>query len=236
LVSEGYAPRIQQMELERNLAELRSQSEDIRANQQKQVNQAEEYGHKIRALQQEYVREASQALADIHRELLGDQEKLVAITQDLQRTAIRSPAKGQVVGLAAVSTGSVVGPGQKLMDIVPNHAELIVEARLQPQVIDRITPRQTADIRFSAFSHSPLLVVEGRVESVSNDLVNDPELKQSFYLARISLTPEGLKTLGAHELQAGLPADVLIKTGERSMLSYIAYPLVRRLHKSLREE
>ena len=74
------------------------------------------------------------------------------------------------------------------------------------------------------------------MESVSNDLVNDAELKQLFYLARISLTSEGMNTLAHRELQAGLPAEVLIKTGSRSLLSYLAYPLVRRLHKTFREE
>ena len=122
------------------------------------------------------------------------------------------------------------------MDIIPEKAELIVEARVQPQVIDRVNVNQLADIRFSAFSHSPLLLIEGRVMSVSNDLITDPEMKQSYYLARISLTAQGRKALGDKELTAGLPAEVMIKTGERSLLSYLAYPLVRRLHKSLKEE
>ena len=236
LVKEGFAPQVQQIELERTIADIRAQIEDMKANRQRYVNQYDELGYKMQTLQQEYVREASQSLADIHRELIADQEKLTASTFDLERTEIRSPAKGQVVGLATISTGSVVGPGQKLMDIIPENAELIIEARLQPHVIDRIQVRQTADIRFSAFSHSPLLVVEGRVESISTDLVTDPELKQSYYLARVSITPDGMKSLGSRDLQAGLPAEVLIKTGARSLLSYIAYPLVRRLHKSLREE
>jgi len=141
-----------------------------------------------------------------------------------------------VIGLGTISAGSVIGPGQKLMDVVPEKPDLIIEARLQPQVIDRVKPGQLADIRFSAFAHSPLLLVEGRIKTISTDLLTDAELRQSYYLARVSITAEGLKTLSQRKLQAGLPAEVLIKTGSRSMLSYIAYPLVRRLHKSLREE
>ena len=236
LIAEGYAPRIQQIDQERLLAELRGQLEDIQANVQRAISQEKEFGHKIRGLQQDYFKEASQLLADINRELLADQDKLTASQQDLQRTEILAPAKGQVVGLAPVTPGSIIGPGQKIMDIIPDYAELIVEARVPPQVIDRINPRQLADIRFSAFSHSPLLVIEGKVESVSNDLLTDPELKQSYYLARISLTPQGREALGKKELMAGLPAEVMIKTGSRSLLSYLAYPLVRRLHKSLKEE
>ncbi|MFY8014530.1 MAG: HlyD family efflux transporter periplasmic adaptor subunit, partial [Limnohabitans sp.] len=135
-----------------------------------------------------------------------------------------------------VTPGSVIGPGQKIMDIIPEKAELIVEARIQPQVIDRINPKQLADIRFSAFSHSPLLMVEGKVESISKDLLTDPDLKQSYYLARISLTQQGRDALGDRELTAGLPAEVMIKTGARSLMSYLTYPLVRRLHKSMKEE
>jgi protease secretion system membrane fusion protein len=236
LIAEGYAPRIQQIDLERLLAELRGQLEDIKANLQRAISQDKEFAHKIRGLQQDYFKEASQLLAEINRELLADQDKLIASKQDLQRTEILAPAKGQVVGLAPVTPGSIIGPGQKIMDIIPDYAELIIEARVPPQVIDRISPSQLADIRFSAFSHSPLLVIEGKVESVSNDLLTDPELKQSYYLARISLTPQGRETLGKKELMAGLPAEVMIKTGSRSLLSYLAYPLVRRLHKSLKEE
>lgn len=236
LVVEGYAPRIQQIDLERSLAELRGQIEDAQANLQRAVSQERELGHKIESLQQDYIKEASQLLADIHRELMADQDKLVASQQDLKRTEILSPVKGQVVGLAPVTAGAVIGPGQKIMDIIPQSAELIVEARVQPQVIDRVNVHQSADIRFSAFAHSPLLVVEGKVESISNDLLTDPDLKQSYYLARISLTAQGRESLGKRELTAGLPAEVMIKTGSRSLLAYLSYPLVRRLHKSLKEE
>lgn len=236
LVTEGYAPRIQQIDSERMLAELRGQVEDAQANLQRATSQDKEFAHKIQSLEQDYIREASQALAEINRELLAEQDKLVATQQDLKRTEIASPAKGQVIGIAPITPGSVIGPGQKIMDVVPMDAQLIVEARIPPQVIDRVQAKQLADIRFSAFSHSPLLVVEGQVESISHDLLTDPDLKQSYYLARISLTPQGRASLEKREMTAGLPAEVMIKTGERSFLSYLTYPLVRRLHKSLKEE
>jgi protease secretion system membrane fusion protein len=105
-----------------------------------------------------------------------------------------------------------------------------------PQVIDRLQPGQAADIRFSAFAHSPQLVAQGRLLSVSTDLLTEAETRQSYYLARLQLTPEGLKTLGSRTLQAGMMTEVVIRTGERSLLTYLAYPLVRRLSQSMREE
>jgi len=221
LVRDGYAPRNRQLELERNRSDIRSALAEASASLQRIDRQMDEVGQRMQAVRQEYRKEVDSQLADVRREVQADAEKLKAVTQDLARTELRAPASGQVVGLMVQSVGAVISPGQKLMDIVP---------------IDRISPHQKADIRFSAFSHSPLLVVEGQVESVSNDLVNDAELKQLFYLARISLTSEGMNTLAHRELQAGLPAEVLIKTGSRSLLSYLAYPLVRRLHKTFREE
>jgi protease secretion system membrane fusion protein len=236
LVAEGYAPRVQQLDLEKILGDLRGQIEETQGNLNRLRNQEKEFGFKMTSIRQEYDKEASQLLSDINRELLADKDKLTASKQEFQRTEIFAPNDGQVIGLAAVTPGSVIGPGQKIMDIIPDHADLIIEARVQPQVIDRIELHQIADIRFSAFSHSPMLIVEGKVESISKDLLTDPDLKQSYYLARISLTSRGYESLENKELVAGLPAEVIIKTGSRSLFTYLTYPLVRQLHKSLKEE
>jgi protease secretion system membrane fusion protein len=236
LVKEGYAPRSRQMELERNLAEVGSILADAQANLKRVGHSVEEVGQRLQAVQQEYKKEVDTQLADVRREVQADAEKLFAVTKDLERTELRSPATGQVVGLVVQTLGAVVAPGQKLMDIVPNHAPMLVEARVAPQVIDRLKTGQAADIRFSAFSHAPQLTVGGRVVSVSKDLLSDPDTKQSYYLARVDITPEGLKVLGQREIQPGMLAEVLIKTGERSFFTYLTYPIVRRLAQSMKEE
>jgi len=236
LVKEGYVPRSRQMELERNLAEVGSIMADAQANLKRVGHSMEEVGQRLQAVQQEYKKEVDTQLADVRREVQADAEKLFAVTQDLARTELRSPATGQVVGLVVQTLGAVVAPGQKLMDIVPNHAPMLVEARVAPQVIDRLKTGQAADIRFSAFSHSPQLTVGGRVVSVSKDLLSDPDSKQSYYLARVEITTEGLKILGQREIQPGMLAEVLIKTGERSFFTYLTYPIVRRLAQSMKEE
>ena len=236
LVKEGYAPRSRQMELERNQAEVGSILADAQANLKRVGHSMDEVAQRLQAVQQEYKKEVDTQLADVRREVQADAEKLLAVTQDLERTELRSPATGQVVGLAVQTLGAVVAPGQKLMDIIPHQAPLLVEARVAPQVIDRLKSGQSADIRFSAFSHSPQLTVGGRVVSVSKDLLSDPDSKQSYYLARVEITPEGLKVLGPREIQPGMLAEVLIKTGERSFFTYLMYPIVRRLAQSMKEE
>jgi len=95
----------------------------------------------------------------------------------------------------------------------------------------------SADIRFNTFAHSPQLVVEGKVLSVSGDLLTDPQNPQiAYYLARLQVTPQGMKTLGQRQMQPGMPAEVVVKTGERSMLTYLLNPLLKRLAGSMKEE
>ena len=236
LVRDGYAPRNRQLELERNRSDIRSALAEASASLQRIDRQMEEVGQRMQAVRQEYRKEVDSQLADVRREVQADAEKLKAVTQDLARTELRAPASGQVVGLMVQSVGAVISPGQKLMDIVPEQAPLLIEARVPPHVIDRLREGLATEIRFSAFAHSPQLNVGGRVVSVSRDMLTDAETRQSYFLARVAVTPEGLKTLGARQMQPGMMADVLIKTGERSFLHYLTYPLVRRVAQSMNEE
>lgn len=236
LVREGYAPRNRQLELERSQAEIRSALAEAGAGLQRIDRQVEEVNQRVQLLQQDYRKEVDSQLAEVRREVQADAEKLAAVTQDLARTQLKAPATGQVLGLSVQSVGAVIAPGQKVMDIVPEQAPLLIEARVSPQVIDRLREGQSTDIRFAAFAHSPQLTVQGRVMSVSRDLLTDADTRQSYFLARVDITPEGRKALGAREVQPGMMADVLIKTGERSFFTYLTYPLVRRIAQSIKEE
>ncbi|NEX12095.1 MAG: secretion protein HlyD [Prosthecochloris sp.] len=209
MVEEGYAPRYQQLELQERLDNILAQ----RASEMAEV----------------------QVAVDAYA------EKTAALRDEVERTGIRSPATGQVVGLQVQTVGAVITPGQKIMDIVPLDEHLLVEVRIQPHLIDRVRAGLPADVRFSSFAHSPLLMVQGVVESVSHDLLTDPKLNPmmqgaTYYLARVALTPEGIESLGGRELQAGMPVQVVIKTGARTMLTYLLHPLIKRITASLKEE
>lgn len=236
LVAEGYAPRNRQLELERMAAESTSLNTELQGNMVRTTKAILELRQRGLMRQQEYRKEVESQLADISRELQADAEKLRAVTEDLSRTEIKAPATGQVVGLSVQTVGGVIQPGQKLMDIVPEDEKLILEARVPPHVIDRVHGELPVDIRFNAFANSPQLVVNGVVSSVSGDLLTDPATNLSYYLARVAVTPEGLKKLGKRQMQPGMPAEVIFKTGERSMLTYVLHPLTKRLAASMTEE
>lgn len=224
LAAEGYASRNQLLQLEQAQAELRTAATDLQTN--------------FARVQQEYIKELSSQLADVRREVQSGQEKLQAVSDDLSRTQVRSPVDGQVVGMTVTSTGGVVTPGQRLMDIVPKGEALLVDAKIPPHVIDKVHTGATVDVRFSSFSNSPQLVLEGRLASLSSDVISEQTAMgvMSYYLGRVEITPDGIKELGPRVMQPGMPAEVLIKTGERSLLTYLMHPLTKRLAASMKEE
>lgn len=236
LVKEGYSPRNRQLELERMVADSNLAITELLGNTARTQRTVGEMRQRALARQQEYRKEVETNLADITREVQSDADKFTALKADLDRTEIRAPATGQVVGLAVQTVGAVVQAGQQLMGIVPPDEPLVLEARIAPHLIDKVRPGLHADVRFSAFAHSPQLVVQGELASVSGDLLTDAQSNQTYYLARVKVTPDGMKTLGARHLQPGMPAEVVIKTGERTMLTYLLGPLLKRVSGSLKEE
>ena len=236
LVADGYAPRNRQREMERMAAESSSSIADLQGNTVRALRAVGELRQRALSRQQEYRQEIESQLAEVSRDVLSEQEKLLAVTNDLERTEIMSPASGQVVGLAVQTVGGVVQAGQKLMDIVPKGAPLLLEAQVAPHLIDRVHTAMPVDVRFSSFSNSPQLVVGGQVVSVSRDLLTDQATNMSYYLARVEVTPDGLQDLGNRQMQPGMPVEVIFKTGERSMLTYLLHPLTKRMAASMTEE
>ena len=236
LVKEGYAPRNRQLELERMAAEFSSSIAELQGNTVRAKRAVAELKQRSIGREQEYRKEVESQLSDVGREVTADAQKYRAAQDDLTRIDIKSPASGQVVGLTVQTVGGVISPGQKLMDIVPEGQALLVEARVAPHMIDRVHAQLPVDVRFSSFAHTPQLVVEGRVVTVSNDLLVDPQSGIGYYLARVGVTPEGFKALGKRQLQPGMPVEIVFITGERSMLTYLLSPLTKRLAASMKEE
>lgn len=238
LVAEGYAPRNRQLELERQVAEANAAIAELAGNSVRAQRAIAELRQQAVARRQEYRKEVETDLANVLREVQSDAAKLVAVGADLERTEIRSPASGQAIGLAVQTVGGVIQAGQKLMDIVPEDEPLLLEAKIEPHLIDKVRTGLKTDVRFNAFSHSPQLVVEGEVVSLSSDLLTEQlgNGQISYYLARVKVTPEGMRVLGKRRMQPGMPAEIIIKTGERSMLTYLLSPLTKRLAASMKEE
>ncbi len=240
LVNEGYAPKSQLQDLQLRLAQSTGDIADAQSTISQAKRTIAELKQRAVTQKQEYRKEVDTQMAEVKIEVDADAEKLKAATEELGRMEVRSPVSGQVVGLQFQTIGSVIQPGQKILDVVPLGEVLILEVKIAPNLIDRIHTKQKADIRFSSFSNSPLLKVEGVVDSVSGDLLTDqnadPSKSASYYLARVSITSKGMQTLGSRVLESGMPAQVIINTGERSLIAYLLHPFVKRLAASMKEE
>lgn len=236
LVQAGYAPRNRLLELQRQQAEAQTLMAELRGQRERAQRALAEIGQRRLQRQNEFQRDVEQQLSEVLRDVDADAQRLSAAEQEARRTEIVAPVEGHVLGLAVQSAGSVVQPAQKLMDIVPDAEGLLIEARVQPHLADRIRVAQPVDVRFTAFSHSPQLLLKGEVVSLSADALFDPGTKASYFLARVSLSPDAATVLGDRNLVPGLPAEVVFKTGERSLLTYWLHPLVKRLAKSMKEE
>lgn len=238
LAIEGYAPRNQVLQMEQAQAELRALISDLQANQNRLGRSVAEVQQRIVQRQQDYFKEVSSQLAEVRREVQAGQDKLKAVTGELARTLLRAPVDGQVVGMSVSATGGVVTPGQRLMDIVPKGEALLIDAKIPPHIIDKVYAGESAEVRFSTFANTPQLVLHGRLLSVSSDVLSEQTSMGvvSYYLARVEISPEGLQQLGKRVLQPGMPAEVLVKTGERSLLTYLLHPLTKRMAASMKEE
>lgn len=224
LAKDGFATKNQVLQLQQSKADLESNLSEINAN--------------FSRLSQEHDKDLSSKLADVSREVQSGFEKLTAAREDLDRTRIKSPVQGQVMSLAIGTIGGTISPGAKLMEIVPESEKLIVEVKIPPPLIENIKPGLITDIRFASFTDSPQLSIEGKLISVSKDAVSEPSPMGtvSFYLGRIEVTEQGLLALGSYKIQAGMPVETLIKTGERTLFQYILHPFVKRIAVSLNEK
>lgn len=238
LAEEGFAPRNQALQLEQAQGDLRNSMTEMETTIQRAQASILETRQRMAQRQQDFAKETSVQLADVRREVQANQERLAAAAGDLGRTQIKAPVAGQVIGLTLSGTGGIVSPGQRLLDILPRGQTLLLDVRVPPHVIDRVKQGDVVEVRFSSFANSPQLVADGQVASLAGDAITEttPTGTQSFYIARVALTPAGLKALGNRTVQPGMTAEVLIKTGERSLLTYILHPLTKRMASSMTEE
>ena len=181
-------------------------------------------------------------LADAVQKLRDEQTRIAELTERmrsadyvLRRIDIVSPANGRVVGLKIFTVGGVVNPRETIMEIVPRDETLIVEAQMPVGDIDVVAPGQPVQLRFTALNQRTTPTLSGRVQQVSADRLTDSRNGNSFYQLRATIDP-GQPALATMTLYPGMPVEVIVVTGQRTLLDYIAKPLTDSLRRALREE
>ena len=194
---------------------------------------------KLQSLQvgQEY-RERANTELDAVRSEISELYERVNVAQDvLTRTELLAPASGSIQNLQVHTEGSVIRPGDVLMEIVPKDEQLIITARISPIDIDNVAPGLSTEVRFSAFKARLIPIVLGEVETVSEDVITPSNPNEPpYYLARIHVPEERIDDSIRDRITAGMPADVVITTGERTVAHYLTSPIMDAVRKSLLEE
>lgn len=235
LAKAGFISRTKMLDEERVAADIGAQVSELSAGLARARAQIIEISLRISQRQREFAKEVDESATEVRRELGHLQERMEAARTELSRTRILAPADGMVVGLMVQAAGAVVTQGSKIMDIVPINEHLVIEAQVTPDLVDRIRPGQEADVRLTGFPDMPFLAIDGRVLSISADRMDEAPNRQPYFLARVEISRAGLQKLGGRRLQPGMAAEVVIKTGARTLIAYLLKPLVRRLSAALTE-
>lgn len=227
LLKDGFVDKQRLRELERSKAQLLGDIADLTVSVKGTDLQ-------ILQLNKRFKTAVVDELTTSLEELYDLEQQYIAIADRVDRATVRAPAAGEVLDLRLNSLGGVVNPGETLMEIVPSLDTFFVEARVNPIDIDRVKIGQKAEVRLSVLKDAYL--VSGTLKKISGDRLTDTASDVAYYEAEIALDEIDLRLLGDAELIPGMPAEVIIKTGARTMLGYITSPLNRIFSRSLTED
>ncbi len=236
LLAEGFADKQRLRELERNHAIQTGDIAQLEAEIATNQMLMSETRLQILQIQKQFQEEVASKLSEAQAQLNDAQQRVAASKDKLERIVIKAPASGMVLGLATHTENGVITPGRPILDIVPQDAELIIEAQVSPMDIDRVTVGLQAEIRLSAFKQAETPKMEGKVISLSPDRITDERNGNAYYLAKVEVTPDSLKHIRHLQLLPGMPAEVLINTGERTLFRYLAQPATNFFARSFIED
>jgi HlyD family secretion protein/epimerase transport system membrane fusion protein len=231
----GYLTRQRVHAIRRECAQLEGNLGQLDASIAKS---RKEIGETELSIQQLTVKNQSEVLTelkDIEQRIFDLKETYLTARAALGRLTATAPVSGVVVNSRLHTIGGVVRAGETVLEIVPGADPLVVEARVRPTDVDEVANGQLTEVRFTAFKQRTTPFVSGTILRVSADAVADERTGEFYYSAIVGIPPAELARLG-HPLQPGMPAEILIKTGNRTALAYLAQPLLDSMNKALREQ
>lgn len=217
--------------------ELKGQRGQITAEIAKMRQTVAETELQIMQLSQEFIERAGAELRDIRDQLNEVQERLTVAQNIFERTVITAPVRGMVQNIRAHTTGGVIRPADPVMDIVPLDDDLVVNARIRPVDIDLVEVGMSAEVRFHAFSSRTTPVIFGTVTILSQDVI-EPQRQgeEPYYLARVEVEDANVPMEIRGRLMPGMPSDVIIATGDRTMVQYLLKPIEDSFQRGMREQ
>jgi HlyD family type I secretion membrane fusion protein len=235
LLEKGYVQKTRLMQLERQVAEYEGRWNERRAELSKAEQRGQELELRVLAQRNAYVQSAADELKEASTRIFDLEERLRPSKDASERQRIASPISGEVVGLRVFSQGGVVGPREVLMEIVPEDKTLIIEARIRPEDINHVRAGSEAEIRLTAYQQRTTPMVAGKVNYVSADRMLEQQTGAAYYVAHVDVPLQALADAGNLKMQAGMPAEVYIRTDSRTALDYLLAPVTSYLRRGMRE-
>eukprot|EP01013_Petalomonas_cantuscygni_P043876 TRINITY_DN8550_c0_g2_i1.p1 TRINITY_DN8550_c0_g2~~TRINITY_DN8550_c0_g2_i1.p1 ORF type:complete len:362 (-),score=10.00 TRINITY_DN8550_c0_g2_i1:475-1461(-) len=237
LYREGLGDNQRLRELERQILQYQGDNAEFQSNIAQLRSQISENRMQKEITQQEFQAEVGEQLRNAQAQIAEAEERITSLTDQVNRTVVSAPVSGTVVGRQVHTVGAVIRPGDPIMEVVPSDDGFVVEARVPTRDIDNLFIGQLAEIRFSAFNQRLTNVIDGEIIHISADSFEDEATGQNYYKTRIRVTDEGKEDMTEQmHLLSGMPAEVMIRTGERTFASYIAKPVTDMLSRAIRED
>jgi HlyD family secretion protein len=200
------------------------------------ISQIAQTKGKIAQVDQDMRAEVGKDLGEIRGKTSELLERKIAAEDQLKRVDIRAPQDGVVHQSNVHTVGGVINAGEPIMMVVPETDVLTVELKIEPKDIDQVHVGQAAALKFSAFNQRTTPEVEGAVSMLSADVTQDQKTSAYFYTARVSVAEDELAKLGPLKLVAGMPVEAFVKTGDRSVVSYLVRPMSDQIARAFREK
>jgi HlyD family secretion protein/epimerase transport system membrane fusion protein len=235
LYEKGIYEKPKYLALQRTVAKFDGDIGEFAANIARTQERIAETESAILDVGNQRLKEVTDRLQETQRQLFDTEDRLRAAEDVLERTLIRAPDGGVVVGLRYRTRGGVIPPHATLLEIVPADDTPVVDARISPGDIDSVHEGLRADVRLTAFSYRTTPLVEGTLVRVSADRLLDDKTGQPYYEGRIELDPASLARAKHIQLYPGMAAEVHIITGERTVLQYLLRPITDSLSRTWRE-
>jgi HlyD family type I secretion membrane fusion protein len=239
LVNNGNAPKSRLLGLERQQADISGMLGEYRSRISRAEQSIAEARIEIINTRNAFLNQVIDELKETQTNLSDTEERVRASEDMFTRINIVAPIGGRVTGLKVFTVGGVIKPGESVMDIVPSDDTLVVQARVAPQDIDLVHEGLMANVHLTAYKARFVHPVDGKVVDVSADRFDDAANNLSYYEARVEVDAAQMAALRKAEnvqLYPGMPADVFVVTGTRTLLDYLLDPIYHSFNKSFREE
>lgn len=235
LLARGLTPLPRVTALERLEQQLKGTVDTTINSEAKSREKIAELSTGARQTKELYIQEATLALTDV-RKTLSDLQQQTTVTEDaLKRIDIKAPVDGTVQSLRFFTLGGVIKPGDPILDIVPASDTLVVRAQVSPFDIDRLKLGLAAEVRFPQFIRYQSETIFGKVRTISTDIIQDPTSKELYYAIEITVDRSKMPQRIRERITAGMVVQTIVPTGERTILEYMAQPLLDKLAVSMRE-